>query len=394
MTVRTFLRYDGRSVELAAPIVVGRSSSCDVVLDDDQASRRHCRVEARGDRVLIVDLSSRNGVRVNGSAVQGEREVHHGDVIEIGASRLVVLRQKGEPRAAHPSSAATQPDALEEPAAWGAALEAFLRASERALERDERAAAEASAHSLLASLRTALLRTQVDAALVDRALRHGLQVAERYCDPYWLDRVIEVHLAARLPMSEETALRISRASEAFAPPDVPLDDYLAATARITGVSAEVRGHLSAAYCLRESDPTIQRSARDALRATLLAREPSDGRAAHAPDLFSIVVEGSWSLVDQFDRDGRRYLIACRSAPGAPTPERLTVQERQVAAHLKRGAANKEIAFELGLSTPRVGNIVRSIKRKLGVESRSEAVMLLGWAYASAPGAPDDRGRTR
>ncbi|HEV7557767.1 MAG TPA: FHA domain-containing protein, partial [Kofleriaceae bacterium] len=50
------------SVEIAkAPIVIGRSHSCEVFLDDQQVSRRHAEIRADGDRLTIVDLGSHNG---------------------------------------------------------------------------------------------------------------------------------------------------------------------------------------------------------------------------------------------------------------------------------------------------------------------------------------------
>jgi DNA-binding NtrC family response regulator len=50
------------SVEIAkAPIVIGRSHSCEVFLDDQQVSRRHAEIRPDGDRLTIVDLGSHNG---------------------------------------------------------------------------------------------------------------------------------------------------------------------------------------------------------------------------------------------------------------------------------------------------------------------------------------------
>jgi pSer/pThr/pTyr-binding forkhead associated (FHA) protein len=50
-------------------VVIGRSSSCDLVLDDSAVSRGHARIEINGETVVSHDLSSRSGTWVNG----GER---------------------------------------------------------------------------------------------------------------------------------------------------------------------------------------------------------------------------------------------------------------------------------------------------------------------------------
>jgi len=54
-----------------ASYVVGRGAECDVRIDDSRVSRRHARIESRieppgGERWLVSDLGSKNGLRVDG----------------------------------------------------------------------------------------------------------------------------------------------------------------------------------------------------------------------------------------------------------------------------------------------------------------------------------------
>jgi len=79
------------------PLTIGRALDVDVVLADPLASRRHARLSPRGGRLVLADLGSTNGTRVNGEAVR-EAVVAPGDRIEIGATRLeiVVQHQRGE----------------------------------------------------------------------------------------------------------------------------------------------------------------------------------------------------------------------------------------------------------------------------------------------------------
>lgn len=60
--------------------IIGRDPSCDVVLDDPLASRRHARIEL-GDDVEVVDLGSVNGMLVDGSRVERARVGPNTDVM-------------------------------------------------------------------------------------------------------------------------------------------------------------------------------------------------------------------------------------------------------------------------------------------------------------------------
>ena len=62
---------------------IGRSPSSDVVLDDASVSRRHALITRRGERTVILDDRSRNGVHVNGVRVS-EADLHDGDLIACG----------------------------------------------------------------------------------------------------------------------------------------------------------------------------------------------------------------------------------------------------------------------------------------------------------------------
>jgi predicted component of type VI protein secretion system len=78
-------------VSLEKAMIVGRSSECELRLDDRLVSREHCRL-SRGidstEQWSLIDLSSRNG-----TIVAGQRTTFHrlsdGDEILIGSARLV-----------------------------------------------------------------------------------------------------------------------------------------------------------------------------------------------------------------------------------------------------------------------------------------------------------------
>jgi pSer/pThr/pTyr-binding forkhead associated (FHA) protein len=62
---------------------IGRSPASDIVLDDASVSRKHALIARRGERTLILDDRSRNGVHVNGVRVS-ESELRDGDTILCG----------------------------------------------------------------------------------------------------------------------------------------------------------------------------------------------------------------------------------------------------------------------------------------------------------------------
>jgi pSer/pThr/pTyr-binding forkhead associated (FHA) protein len=71
-------------IPLQRPVVlIGRHPECDVRLDLSKISRRHCCVALAYDRVMIRDLGSRNGLRVNGRVVD-EAQLLPGDELAIG----------------------------------------------------------------------------------------------------------------------------------------------------------------------------------------------------------------------------------------------------------------------------------------------------------------------
>ena len=70
-------------------LIIGRSSSCDIVLEDPSVSRRHARLIRRDWRWVLQDLGSTNGTHLNGTRV-GRCELRPGDGLELGSARLRV----------------------------------------------------------------------------------------------------------------------------------------------------------------------------------------------------------------------------------------------------------------------------------------------------------------
>jgi pSer/pThr/pTyr-binding forkhead associated (FHA) protein len=97
------LRYLAHDLELPiGEFVVGRSTECQLSLDDPLVSRRHAVLRVRRDGVSVQDFGSRNGVLVNGTKISGERELTVGDKVGIGSQEMVL--QAAEASAPNASS--------------------------------------------------------------------------------------------------------------------------------------------------------------------------------------------------------------------------------------------------------------------------------------------------
>jgi pSer/pThr/pTyr-binding forkhead associated (FHA) protein/tetratricopeptide (TPR) repeat protein len=70
-----------------ASLVVGRTGENDIVLNHKSISRHHAKVIRDGERYVVVDLESANGVRVNGAEYE-RIELHPGDIVELGHVKL------------------------------------------------------------------------------------------------------------------------------------------------------------------------------------------------------------------------------------------------------------------------------------------------------------------
>jgi pSer/pThr/pTyr-binding forkhead associated (FHA) protein len=70
-------------------VTMGRSTTCDIVLNDSGVSREHAQVVPNGKTLNLVDNYSANGTYVNGERVTKTR-IRAGDIIEVGNSFFLV----------------------------------------------------------------------------------------------------------------------------------------------------------------------------------------------------------------------------------------------------------------------------------------------------------------
>jgi pSer/pThr/pTyr-binding forkhead associated (FHA) protein len=71
-------------------MILGRGEKCDITLDDETVSRQHARLSVIAGKILIEDLGSRNGTRVNHRII-GRAWLKPGDKIRLGESELLFM---------------------------------------------------------------------------------------------------------------------------------------------------------------------------------------------------------------------------------------------------------------------------------------------------------------
>ena len=77
---------------------IGRATTNNIVLKDDQCSREHAEVSAAdgGAHWRVRDLGSLNGTRVNGQRVEAEWELAPGDEVHLGRTQLLFVEDMNQ----------------------------------------------------------------------------------------------------------------------------------------------------------------------------------------------------------------------------------------------------------------------------------------------------------
>jgi len=74
---------------LVERFIVGRAEDCHLKPRSEVISRYHCAILI-GDDVVVRDLGSKNGVRLNGEKVNAEQKLKNGDLLVIGPLEFYV----------------------------------------------------------------------------------------------------------------------------------------------------------------------------------------------------------------------------------------------------------------------------------------------------------------
>ncbi len=122
----------GRVFEnLPTPVTIGREEGNSLQLNDERVSRFHVKIQEDQDKVVLTDLESTNGTKVNGEDIQ-LRILRYGDIISMGrsvllfgsreqiAERLAALRERSDAGRVADIPPADHPAALEFELNWSA----------------------------------------------------------------------------------------------------------------------------------------------------------------------------------------------------------------------------------------------------------------------------------
>jgi DNA-binding CsgD family transcriptional regulator len=172
----------------------------------------------------------------------------------------------------------------------------------------------------------------------------------------------------------------------------PMQLHWSRTAAHVAAAFRLRRGLGAAGPMRDADAVLKPDgrlehgppeacvpgAREALSGAVKAREAA--RSSPEDDAlgaWTALVHGRWSVVDFFDSDGKRFLVARRNDPTTDEKLALTATEAQVLGMARLAHGYKLIAYELGLPASTVGNTLNRALRKVGLASRSELIRAMG-----------------
>jgi hypothetical protein len=215
------IRVGGHEIELpVGRTLIGRHDSCQVVLDDPLASRRHAAVHFDGKNATVQDLGSVNGILLNGQRAEGSVPLKDGDQISLGNQTLqVYIGEPGRSRQPHrwgadtltaSSSAAliAQEEAptLEEPVARpddeeestavrdGEALETRVLLAGKMIRMGRASDAERVVKSALTELlASARVGEVVDPARLELAAATAVQLAEGTSKGEWINYVFSLY---------------------------------------------------------------------------------------------------------------------------------------------------------------------------------------------------------
>jgi predicted component of type VI protein secretion system len=218
--VRFWLEYQGHTLELrTGAVVVGRSSSCHIVLDDGLVSRRHAQFTINAQTVSVEDFGSVNGVYVNGERISGTRALRDADRVQIGkqdfvlrsATKVVKVDTAPERFSAETLHGATMPRELleaerarEELTRRADALDLLCSVADKqlALGRGD------EAEKMLAIALTNMLKSvqggsSLAPASAARAASYAVRIADATGRARWVDYCFDLYGALQRPLPSD-----------------------------------------------------------------------------------------------------------------------------------------------------------------------------------------------
>lgn len=213
---RFWLEHAGQNIELRrGRLLVGRSSGCQLVLEDSMVSRRHAELLVTDDTVTVVDLGSVNGVYLNARRVRENHRLKEGDRLQIGQREFVL---QSVVRASMPSSTdrlsaetlhgdTTSPSARaasEDQTHVGDVFDVLGSVADKVLALDRGDEAERILSGVLITVqREAATGKDLNTSVSERAAAYAVRIASATGRASWLDYTIDLYssLGRVLPLT-------------------------------------------------------------------------------------------------------------------------------------------------------------------------------------------------
>jgi pSer/pThr/pTyr-binding forkhead associated (FHA) protein len=104
LVVMTPGKLQGKAIPITLPqFLIGRDPQCHLRPASPMVSKRHRALLSRGKQAFVNDFNSTNGTFLNDQQVQGEVELHNGDVLKVGPITFAVSLEATRPPVDQPT---------------------------------------------------------------------------------------------------------------------------------------------------------------------------------------------------------------------------------------------------------------------------------------------------
>ncbi len=211
--VPTFALVHGRrTIPLPeGELLVGRGTDCHVVLDSALVSRRHAKLLVTRDNVVLVDLGSINGVKVDSKAVAGRQPLKIGARISVADELLELVRLDDERRKSITAPELRRANTLDVRVAEQNEETTLARRREdrfallaglvdKALALGRGGEAEQLLSGTLAQVASDAKAGNVQPELAEKSARYAILLANATKKPGWIDYAVDLYTQLNRPL--------------------------------------------------------------------------------------------------------------------------------------------------------------------------------------------------
>ncbi|HET9958129.1 MAG TPA: FHA domain-containing protein [Polyangiaceae bacterium] len=215
-----WLEFGGRILELRpGTLLIGRSGTADLVLDDALVSRRHARIHADAWGASVEDCGSINGVFLNSRRITQREPLQDGDKIQIGTQVLVLRSALARPkeqqrdrrtvdtllgeRSVKPSASVLNIASESEATFSAHTLDLLGGVAEKILALGRAEEAEKVLTQTLQNILSGVLAGKTEQCpppICEKAVYHAVKLAEGTGRGRWVDYAVELYTALGRPL--------------------------------------------------------------------------------------------------------------------------------------------------------------------------------------------------